>query len=744
MIRGSQKCCQPNRAAKLSIFTLRWALFLIFTSFYLTEIAPLPLSKLVLPGSDLRQVFLLIAMCSLTVSVALVYYGCRPSRFNLITTKRLRLDYLIALLSIVPIPIWVATTLTFLLQGDCPGTRFVQSNNNCSNRWAITFDFDDNYWSVLCDTFGLVTARLARLNFGLCILLAACGKWPWLHGATAGRIGYPNGMPLHRIAGYWCFGLSVAHSLTYFAFYYIRGGWLGIWQKCLPTAVATVTVANATGGEAKPYGMFNRIGLINGFGVFALGALLMTLVPALPYIRQRWYNFFQYLHLPTSMIFILFSALHDLQWLYFGIPGLSEWFLGLLSDMRYLDTKKLRISGQTATVQLLSGTSGPWVELKIDITEVPSGKLFTAPGGQWASLRVVQLGCEFHPVSVVRTRSHLFAWVTANGGDWSSALARFADSHNKVDIQIRGIFPEGSISNSFSGEEDTVLLLLAGGTGVAGWIPLLHGLSASRRCHLVWCVQQEADYLSLARLLPQRWEGDTRKISVFITRAPATIDPALLSRVDKTKDNHVWSLDTVQAQQPSVDSWLSLVSLASTIVSLFVCYWCWSTRVTYDASWIKLFHLGTTVKYGLVFRLLPVVFTVLSILMVCIVGRYAGGAVKKTIPQGCCGRRGSVPLLHPTNSADYELDSQITEQQDSEHQECPADHLPRHQLQSGRPNVSSLVQDAVAALAATDRLEVAAQGPPSLVMAAREAILTLRKKSSVSSRVEFFGAESRW
>ena len=134
-----------------------------------------------LPGSDLRQVFLLIAICSLTVSVALVFYGCRPSRFNLITTKILRLDYLIALLSTLPIPIWIATTLAFLLQDDCPGTRFVQSENNCSNRCVITFDFDDNYWSVPCNTFDLVTARHARLNFGLCILLAACGKWPWLH-----------------------------------------------------------------------------------------------------------------------------------------------------------------------------------------------------------------------------------------------------------------------------------------------------------------------------------------------------------------------------------------------------------------------------------------------------------------------------------------------------------------------------------------------------------------------------------
>ena len=717
-------------------------MLLIFASLYLTEVTPPPLGKLLFPGTDLRQVFLLIGMCSLIVSVAIVYYGCRPFRSNVITT-RLRFDYIIALLNTVPIPIWTVTTLAFLLQNNCPGTRFVQSDFNCSNRWVITFDSDNNYWSVTCDTFGLVTARLARLNFGLCILLAACGKWPWLHGATASRIGYPDGMPLHRIAGYWCFGLSLAHSVTYFAYYYIRGGWLEIWQKCFPIEIATITVTNATEHESNPYGMFNRIGLINGFGVFALGPLLMTLVPALPCIRHRWYNFFQYLHLPMSMIFILFAALHDLQWLYFGIPGLAEWFLGRISGVRHFDVKKMRFSRQTATVQLLPGTSGPWVQLKIDITETPSGKLFAGPGGQWASLRVVQLGFEFHPVSVVRTRSHLFAWVTASGGDWSSTLALLADSHNNIDVEIRGIFPEGSINNSFSSEEETVLLLLAGGTGVAGWLPLLHGLSASRRCHLVWCVQQEADYLAMASLLPQIWDGSARKISVFITRAPAAIDPALPSRVDTTNDICVWS----QAQQPSADSLLPLVSLTSTIVSLFVCYWCWSTRVTYDADWIELFHLGTTVKYGLVFRLLPVVLTALSIVVVSFVGQYLYEAVKKAVHRRCCGRRGSVPLLHPIKAADDDLVSKITEQQDTPHgggEECPVDHLPRHNLHSGRPNLTSLVQATVSELAATDRLEVAAQGPTSLVKAAREAVVTIRKSYPVGSRVEFCGAESNW
>ena len=51
-------------------------------------------------------------------------------------------------------------------------------------------------------------------------------------------------------------------------------------------------------------------------------------------------------------------------------------------------------------------------------------------------------------------------------------------------------------------------LLLAGGIGIAGWLPALNvavnaeGL-ASRRCRIVWCVKTEGDYFALASKLPR-------------------------------------------------------------------------------------------------------------------------------------------------------------------------------------------------------------------------------------------------
>ena len=49
-----------------------------------------------------------------------------------------------------------------------------------------------------------------------------------------------------------------------------------------------------------------------------------------------------------------------------------------------------------ATLTLLSGTSGPWVELKMDCSSIArNGDIHhAAPRGQWASVRVVTLGRE--------------------------------------------------------------------------------------------------------------------------------------------------------------------------------------------------------------------------------------------------------------------------------------------------------------------------------------------------------------
>ena len=82
-------------------------------------------------------------------------------------------------------------------------------------------------------------------------------------------------------------------------------------------------------------------------------------------------------------------------------------------------------------------------------------------------------------------------------------------------VEVTGPFPTGG--GNWSLADEPALLLIAGGTGVYGWLPALAGVdgAAGRQVHLAWCVKTDADYLALAGSLPPRKAGV--KITIFVT-----------------------------------------------------------------------------------------------------------------------------------------------------------------------------------------------------------------------------------
>ena len=61
--------------------------------------------------------------------------------------------------------------------------------------------------------------------------------------------------------------------------------------------------------------------------------------------------------------------------------------------------------------------------------------------------------------------------------------------------------------------------------------------ATGRPCHLAWCVQSEADYLSLAERLPTASRGV--EVSVFVTRATADGPPLTLAHGEKLRESSV-------------------------------------------------------------------------------------------------------------------------------------------------------------------------------------------------------------
>ena len=413
---------------------LQWATVLVFAYMCAGEIMPcMPgvarASRRLLPDWAVQQL-LLIAIVS-CLAVLLTSTSAKRHGGGLTAAK-----LLLKSLNLVPVAAAVLTTYSFPLSDICP---FAEASGSC------------DYLDVVLNAVGLVSARLARLNLGISLVLATRGGSSLMFGATG--LGFPEAIPLHWEAGWWCAGHTALHSVSYVLFYLHEGGLSSLWLNCLPTPL--------------PDNALNTLGLVNGLGLLAFIFSLALVVPAMPWIRQHYYHAFQRLHLPVAALFVVCCALHDLPILFFALPGLAGWYL----ERTRPSSCSLQMLRARACV--LTGTSGPWVELTVDCG---AALRMSSDFPQWVSVRVLPLGRERHPLSVAAitataTSTKLTLLVTASAGDWSQALATICQEEQTVEVEMNGPYPVGS-GIWYRGLEPA-LFVVAGGTGITEWLPTL-------------------------------------------------------------------------------------------------------------------------------------------------------------------------------------------------------------------------------------------------------------------------------
>ena len=386
--------------------------------------------------------------------------------------------------------------------------------------------------------------------------------------------------------------------------------------------------------------------------------------------------------------------------------------------------------------KLLPGGSS-WVELKLDCGAGWNSSLARPTNEQWASVRILELGKEFHPLSVALSRdnatTYLTALVSGKSGDWSRRLASLAKScggEETFEVEFKGPYPSRDDNWSFMAasdandeEEEPSLLLIAGGTGIFGWLPgLMSASKTGRDCHLVWCVQREADYVALASRLPT--SSSHVKVTVYITRQKQTFESMMMAGTNQQRVIY-------QATQSSRRRLLlPLASLGGACVGLAVAYWGWRKNLYLQ---LLVDPPQTIFGFTILIRCLPILLIVIS--MVAFIRLSAEAFYYwHSKRRGEESKEEEGTLLG--NPADSSLDIVASSSFDL-----------LHKVIYERPILADIIREGAAGTGTNGNasLVVASVGPDRLVRAVREAVVCVRGESTTSCSISFSGTgETRW
>ena len=769
-----------NLTARLLLMATR----LVIAYMCCGELLPLVVRQHTIAASwDAQQVVLLSALCVLVCALSMVPQSEVQGGTSFTRTPRF-----LFLLNACPLTVAAVMTLWFPQSDNCPTRLYGPCN-------AL---------AILVDTLGLVSARLARLNLGITLYLSSRGISSWVLGASASQLGVAESIPLHRIAGWWCLFQSVLHSVSYVFFYLETGGTTSLWLNCLPMTDtdANLVRANLTRVDYP----LNRLGLVNMFGVVAFLASVILMIFAFPCVRTRCYHVFQRTHLPISILFVLCCALHDLPILLFAVPGLTPGLISFLTERCGRRRKRF-----LAKARILPGTSD-WIELVVGFDEFQTFARCpfrdVAPRGQWISMCVATLGPESHPLSLTIRKANLsslsspgmrknemVAIVSSRAGDWSRRLHALVQDHNSTDlhVQVEGPFLCGggawSLDTSLKGQDEPALLLLAGGTGVTGWLPGLMRLAGQRRqCHLVWCVKTPEHYTAL----PLPYARGGLRISIFVTygencstceeeafadqirsRCPPCVhasqaahmlaklplankgvhcetqDPFASLDLPPQEVQEIGASDNFLRRQRHEKQTHKMVSLGTVLVGLM------SIVVGYKNLWLyTVFKPTTLLNYTLVRRVLPIVWVIVAMALAFAIGNCVYICVKRQLRHdaGISFTEATTCLDNENGSSNQSTTSgqKGPKQQVERYWQRPPDSMESdhknmfHVVKAGRPDFNALLLNEAAKLDNGQRLVVAACGPLGMVRAAKRAFISAKKEMRGRVCLEFSGAESTW
>jgi len=346
---------------------------------------------------------------------------------------------------------------------------------------------------------GLLSGRAGCVYCGL-LLLSVSRKTVKM---SLDSLGYVDLVPFHRTAGWWCVAMIMIHSVAFFLYYVIAGGWDITLRALLPLA-CDESRRMRHGGSCM-----NTLGLVNFFGVVGTLFCIVLAVFSLYRFRRALYEIFYSVHVWTSAGFCLAGALHFFPMIYFMLPAAAFYAFDRLfsrhSRMRHSEVEASIVCQSTlSTIALLTWSTVP--------------PLSDSPGHRWVSICADGVSkTEWHPFSVMESRGKCRVLVKGLG-DWSNSVCQSVAAGVPLSVRVEGPFARPLSARSKAVRS---LLLVAGGVGVSPFVDLLcsPGLQegAQRpRVSLLWALKHD-EYVGLSAVVDLTAISRVADVVVFIT-----------------------------------------------------------------------------------------------------------------------------------------------------------------------------------------------------------------------------------
>ena len=160
-------------------------------------------------------------------------------------------------------------------------------------------------------------------------MLPIARESPWLNAAG---VAFPDGIPFHRVTGWWCVAQVVLHAVAEVAAVMAESSsgaerthhgpanashWEYAWGAVPVFLFPWVERLDDVTGTKE----LNSEGLVNFCGVLGLVAAVVMAVFATPWVRRRFYHWFYNVHLPAGLFFVAMAVFHNFPMQMFVVPG---------------------------------------------------------------------------------------------------------------------------------------------------------------------------------------------------------------------------------------------------------------------------------------------------------------------------------------------------------------------------------------------------------------------------------------